>query len=94
MGMTEEDYETILKTLSGNLAEGNDLSSEMSPSVNPSTGLERNIAERRQGSTEKAEPGNDGSQMSDSEAKSLVFSFKLDEIAALLYRGSSNLVCT
>lgn len=93
MGMTEEDYATILKTVNGNLAEGRELSSGPSPSVNPSTRRERNVAERRQESIEKLAPESDWSPLSDSKAKSLVFSFKLDEIAALLYRGSSNLVC-
>lgn len=92
--MTEEDYATILKTLSGNLAEGSKLSSEPSASVNPSIRWERNVTERKQESNEKATAESDGSPLSDSKAKSLVFSFKLDEIAALLYRGSSNLVCT
>ncbi|KAL3998071.1 N-terminal region of Chorein a TM vesicle-mediated sorter family protein [Acanthocheilonema viteae] len=91
MGMTEEDYATILKTLSGNLAEGSELSSEPSPSVNPPIRRERNVTERRQECTEKAASENNGNPLSDSKAKSLVFSFKLDEIAALLYRGSSNL---
>uniref|UniRef100_A0A158Q918 VP13A protein n=1 Tax=Elaeophora elaphi TaxID=1147741 RepID=A0A158Q918_9BILA len=91
MGMTEEDYATILKTLSGNLAEGSELSSVPSASVNPSARRERNVAERRQESTEKATSENDRSPLSESKAKSLVFSFKVDEIAALLYRGSSNL---
>ncbi|VDP11245.1 unnamed protein product, partial [Onchocerca flexuosa] len=91
IGMTEEDYATILKTLSGNLAEGSESSSEPSPSINPSIRRKRSIDEKRQGSSEKAASESDEIPLSDSKAKSLVFSFKLDEIAALLYRGSSNL---
>ncbi|VDM07504.1 unnamed protein product [Wuchereria bancrofti] len=91
ISMTEEDYATILKTLSGNLAEGNELSSVSSPSVNSSIRRERTVERRSQESNEKAVSESDGSPLSDSKAKSLVFSFKLDEIAALLYRGSSDL---
>ncbi|KAM3721577.1 Intermembrane lipid transfer protein [Dirofilaria immitis] len=91
IGMTEEDYATIMKTVSGNLAEGNELSSAPSPSVNSSTRRERNIDEKTQEYSERATSETDESPLSDSKAKSLVFSFKLDEIAALLYRGSSNL---
>uniref|UniRef100_A0A915Q109 Vacuolar protein sorting-associated protein 13A n=1 Tax=Setaria digitata TaxID=48799 RepID=A0A915Q109_9BILA len=94
MGMTEEDYATLLKTLSGNLAEGNQLSPEFSPSLNPSIRREKSVAEKRQESQESIERApseSSRSSLNDSVAKSLVFSFKLDEVAALLYRGSSNL---
>ncbi|VIO96842.1 Uncharacterized protein BM_BM5678 [Brugia malayi] len=90
IGMTEEDYATILKTLSGNLAEGSELSSASSLSVNSS--IRRKTLERRsQESNEKAASECNGRPLSDSKAKSFVFCFKLDEISALLYRGSSDL---
>lgn len=91
--MTEEDYATILKTLTGNFAEGSELSSMSSPSVDCSIQRETNVTERRHESSEKAVSEIDESPLSTSTAKSLAFSFKLDEVTALLYRGSSNLVC-
>ncbi|VDN06934.1 unnamed protein product [Thelazia callipaeda] len=91
LGMTEEDYATIMRTLTGNLAEGNELPAEPSSSLSPLNVRRKSVDDDKHEISDKLKEKDLSDSQSDSKAKSLVFSFKLDEIAALLYRGSSNL---
>lgn len=98
MGMTQEDYTTIMKTLSGNLAESGQEEPPLPPSppppaVAPPPRTDKSV-DKAKDAGEKAltVKAVDKSPTAESSANAYVFSFKLDEIAALLYSGSSNLV--
>lgn len=97
--MSQEDYATIMKTLSGNLAEGGAEKAAPPPpapvahtaSVSKTKEKETPMsAEKRvQTKTATTTPPTSPAEKS---AKRIVFSFKMDEVAASLFSGSSHLV--
>uniref|UniRef100_F1KPF0 Vacuolar protein sorting-associated protein 13A n=1 Tax=Ascaris suum TaxID=6253 RepID=F1KPF0_ASCSU len=98
LNMSQEDYATIMKTLSGNLAEGGAEKAAPPPpapvahtaSVSKTKEKETPMsAEKRvQTKTATTTPPTSPAEKS---AKRIVFSFKMDEVAASLFSGSSHL---
>lgn len=100
--MSQEDYATVMKTLSGNLAENFEEDSLTPIESTESTSTTKTKKDEVE-ETERETAGKDGkslkkltqSELSTEPAKPekrFVFSFKLDDITAFLYSGSSNLV--
>ncbi|VDK42182.1 unnamed protein product [Anisakis simplex] len=93
--MSQEDYATVMKTLSGNLAEGADEKETIqasSQSQQPAAVVQSKSKEKDGDNQRKQSKAiSSATPPSQKSAKRIVFRFKMDEIAASLYSGSSYL---
>lgn len=86
--MSKEDYSVMMKTLSGNLAEGDpSAGSAHTPAVGhlPVEQVKATVQGKSEASTESTEAGNN---------VKVEFGFEIESVVARLYDGSSNLVST
>lgn len=97
LSMSQEDYATVMKTLSGNLAEKFEDFSELpvqSTAIKAkkidSDESEREVAGRDEKPTKKLADSHEAVAPAKA-SRRFVFSFKLEDIVAALYSGSSNL---
>ncbi|VDM41632.1 unnamed protein product [Toxocara canis] len=97
LNMSQEDYATIMKTLSGNLAEGGGEKAAPQPTpVARTTSTAKPKDKETLTDSGKAQPKAVPSvpatpTVIEKSAKRIVFAFKMDEVAASLFSGSSHL---